>query len=346
MQYRNTPDRDTGRSPSQVIFGREIRDFLPAPLSRYKPQKQWLLLQEDREKALSKQALRNMEQLNTRTQKLTPLQVHNIVQVQNQVGFKASRWDVTGEVVEVKPQDQYLVKIHGSGRVTLRNRKFLKKIIPYGQREGMKRQVHPHLLGVENEPELGQDHHSAKSPADPEPIRESPDLISNPNDPLVGTKDGDETVGGDQQGDPVQPGPVQPGPVQPGPVQPVPHQPIPDQPALRRSSRTSAAPERLNIESWKGQSYSAVGQVHKGKEVVHNVDYGNQDPRLEHYLRNLGAWYMTAPYSVTHGHGLLHSVPGGGGGIFGYQTMPWTGSHVTSPWLQLLQPAYQLAGSW
>ena len=66
--------------------------------------------------------------------------------------------------------------------------------------------------------------------------------------------------------------------------------------------------------------------------------------------------YRTAPYSVGHYHDLLHSVPGGGGGIFGYtlvdrrlpnwyQTMPWAGSHVTSPWLQQLQPAYWPTGS-
>ena len=52
MQYRNTADRDTGRSPTQVIFDKELRNFLPAPHSRYKPQPQWLLLQEDRKKAL------------------------------------------------------------------------------------------------------------------------------------------------------------------------------------------------------------------------------------------------------------------------------------------------------
>ena len=27
MSYRNTPDRDTQRSPAQVIFGRNLRDF-------------------------------------------------------------------------------------------------------------------------------------------------------------------------------------------------------------------------------------------------------------------------------------------------------------------------------
>ena len=135
MQYRNTADRDTGRSPAQVIFGRELRDFLPAPLSRYRPQQQWLMQQEDRENALRKRALQNTEKLDMHTRNLAPLEVQDTVQVQNQVGFKASRWDVTGVIVEVKSHDQYLVKIHGSGRMTLRNRKFPNQIIPYGRNQ-------------------------------------------------------------------------------------------------------------------------------------------------------------------------------------------------------------------
>ena len=88
MQYRNTPDRDTGRYPAQVIFGREHRDFLPAPPSRYKPHPRWLMLQGDREMALRKRALQNTENLNHHTRPLPPLQVHDTVQVQNQVGNK------------------------------------------------------------------------------------------------------------------------------------------------------------------------------------------------------------------------------------------------------------------
>ena len=35
MQYRNTPDRDTGLSPAQVVFGRQIRDTLPLSKGEY-----------------------------------------------------------------------------------------------------------------------------------------------------------------------------------------------------------------------------------------------------------------------------------------------------------------------
>ena len=72
-----------------------------------------------------------MEQLKVGTKELAKLDVHDVVKVQNQVGNYPSRWDITGTIVEVKPYDQYVIKVHGSGRLTTRNRKFLKKIHPY-----------------------------------------------------------------------------------------------------------------------------------------------------------------------------------------------------------------------
>ena len=63
------------------------------------------------------------------------------MRVQNQTGEKPTRWDNTGVVVEVKEFDQYLVKMDGTGRLSLRNRKFLRKIVPYGKSE-MSTQYH------------------------------------------------------------------------------------------------------------------------------------------------------------------------------------------------------------
>ena len=37
LQYRNTPDSDTGLSPAMCIFGREIRDFIPVLPNKYQP---------------------------------------------------------------------------------------------------------------------------------------------------------------------------------------------------------------------------------------------------------------------------------------------------------------------
>ena len=52
------------------------------------------------------------------------------MRVQNQVGPHPTKWDKTGVVVEVKQFDQYVIKIDGSGRTSLRNRKFLRKFEP------------------------------------------------------------------------------------------------------------------------------------------------------------------------------------------------------------------------
>ena len=57
------------------------------------------------------------------------------VRLQNQVGERKTGWDKTGVVVEVKPYQQYAVKVHGSGRLTLRNRRFLREVVPYGERD-------------------------------------------------------------------------------------------------------------------------------------------------------------------------------------------------------------------
>ena len=39
------------------------------------------------------------------------------------------RWDKTGTVVENKEYDKVLIKLDGSGRLTTRNRRFVKKIV-------------------------------------------------------------------------------------------------------------------------------------------------------------------------------------------------------------------------
>merc|ERR1719154_770135 len=47
---------------------------------------------------------------------------------------KPGKWTKTGQIVEVEPYDSYLVKDDGSGHVAKRNRRFLRKIIPYIER--------------------------------------------------------------------------------------------------------------------------------------------------------------------------------------------------------------------
>ena len=124
MAYKNTPDRDTSRSPAEVLFGKPLRDHLPGPGSRYQPREELRLLARDRESALAKRAARATEELTRGTIDLGKLTLGDNVRVQNQTGEKPTRWDNTGVVVEIEEFDQYMVKMEDTGRLSLRNRKF------------------------------------------------------------------------------------------------------------------------------------------------------------------------------------------------------------------------------
>lgn len=130
LQYRNTPDRDTKLSPAMCIFGHPIRDFIPILPGNYQPHRTWRETLAARESALRNRHMQNWERWSERTKRLPPLKVGDYVRVQNQVGPHPLKWDKTGTVIEVRQFDQYVVKVDGSGRVTLRNRKFLRKYSP------------------------------------------------------------------------------------------------------------------------------------------------------------------------------------------------------------------------
>ena len=131
LMHRNTPDRDTGVSPAQVVFGRPIRDFIPIKPGLYQPRQEWLLTRERRELALARRHVVQEKRLTEHTKALPKLNVSDVVMVQNQSGPHPLKWDKSGTVVEVLPFDQYNVKMDGSGRLSLRNRKFLKPITPF-----------------------------------------------------------------------------------------------------------------------------------------------------------------------------------------------------------------------
>ena len=130
LQYRNTPDRDTRLSPAMCIFGRPIRDFIPIHPGKYQPHTTWRETLQSREEALRNRHMRAAERLSEHTRSLPPLVVGDYVRIQNQMGPHPTKWDKTGMVIEVRQFDQYVVRVDGSGRVTLRNRKFLRKYTP------------------------------------------------------------------------------------------------------------------------------------------------------------------------------------------------------------------------
>ena len=112
LQYRNTPDRDTGLSPAQLIFGRPIKDFIPILPGSYKPHNTWIETSRARKKAMRARNVRKAERLTEHTVRLQPFKVGDRVSIQNQTGNHSLRWDRTGLVI-----DQFAVNVDGSGRV-------------------------------------------------------------------------------------------------------------------------------------------------------------------------------------------------------------------------------------
>ena len=98
LQYRNTPQQDwkDPPGPHSLAKSREVHG----------------------------------EKLARNTKHLKDLPIGSLVAIQNQSGCYPTKWDKTGVVVEVKPHEQIVVKVNGSRRLTLRNRRFVCELDP------------------------------------------------------------------------------------------------------------------------------------------------------------------------------------------------------------------------
>ena len=130
LSYRNTPDQFTKVSPAKLVFGREVRDGVPMIPGKYSPHEAWKEALDAREKALAKRQVLGHEKWSEHTKNLPALKKGDTVYVQNTVGNHPRRWERSGTVVECGDYDQYNVKMDGSNRCTLRNRKHLRKFTP------------------------------------------------------------------------------------------------------------------------------------------------------------------------------------------------------------------------
>ena len=131
LQLRNTPDPDCNVSPAEILFGRPLRDAFGfcnrrETFSNSGIQSRWREAWSLKELALRRRFVRWSERYNERTKRLSPLNIGDRCFVQNQVGPYRRRWDRSGLIVDILPYDKYLVKVDGSGRITTRNRKFLR----------------------------------------------------------------------------------------------------------------------------------------------------------------------------------------------------------------------------
>ena len=80
-----------------------------------------------KEEAMRGRYARDCEKLSAGAKELEPLQEGDTVIIQNQHGRFPNKWERTGTIVEVLTFNQYIIKVHGSGRLTRRNRQFLRR---------------------------------------------------------------------------------------------------------------------------------------------------------------------------------------------------------------------------
>ncbi|XP_022784754.1 uncharacterized protein LOC111325247 [Stylophora pistillata] len=133
LHLRNTPDCNL--SPAQIIFGRPLRDSLSfvnrlEKFSNPHIRPLWRQAWEAKEETLRTRITHTTESLKAHSRPLRPLSLGERVFLQNQQGPNPTKWDWSGVVVESAGHDQYRVKVDGSGRITLINRRFLRAYTP------------------------------------------------------------------------------------------------------------------------------------------------------------------------------------------------------------------------
>jgi hypothetical protein len=86
-----------------MVFGRQMRDFIPSLTYKYEPAKDWAVSQEHRKRTLANKREMNNQRWSHRTKDLEDLKVGTEVAIQNQTGPNPTKWDKTGIVLENKP---------------------------------------------------------------------------------------------------------------------------------------------------------------------------------------------------------------------------------------------------
>ena len=121
MEFRNVP-RSDGLSPAQILYGRSIRTRLPAHRKSF--DLHWSQLAKEREKKASHHEY-SSEHYDRTAHSLSPLQVGQRVRIQDHV---SKLWDRTGTIVEADQDKRTYHILLQSGRLFIRNRRFLRPI--------------------------------------------------------------------------------------------------------------------------------------------------------------------------------------------------------------------------
>ena len=124
LQYRNTPSRKDGLSPAQKLYGRPVQDTLPAHRRAFSDK--WQRSAREAEQQATSTLEKVESSYDAHAHNLPEIGVGSNVAIQNS---ETKLWDIYGIVTDVGPHRRYYVKTQ-SGRVLLRNRRFLRRRVP------------------------------------------------------------------------------------------------------------------------------------------------------------------------------------------------------------------------
>ena len=119
---------ETGRTIAQTLFGRHLRGPLPAVSSFFHMKKELIMEREEREILAAKLNNKMKTTWDKGSRVLPDLQIGDRVRIQNQTTLRRIRWDRTGKITGILRDRQYTVLVDGSRRITVRNRRHLRKI--------------------------------------------------------------------------------------------------------------------------------------------------------------------------------------------------------------------------
>ena len=125
IQHRNTPLPDLKLSPAQLLFHRRLRDQIPTHPHHLRLHKKWILSSIQRENLFRTKNIAMQQRYDQVSRTLDPLDPQTKVLVLTP--RKGSRWTRSGIVVMKLPFRQYKIRLDGSGRIVIRNRRFLRR---------------------------------------------------------------------------------------------------------------------------------------------------------------------------------------------------------------------------
>ena len=125
LQYLNTPLHGESMSPAQLATGRQLRDSIPVVRRHHKVNQHWRKMLRKRELTMASKNDSVQERYDVVAWSLAPLREGQQVRIQDQ-GTKL--WNRSGTIIEAKDHRRYEVRMDGSGRASLRNRRHLRVV--------------------------------------------------------------------------------------------------------------------------------------------------------------------------------------------------------------------------